>query len=220
MLAPSTMVRSDLLFNAQPHPLRSAVGALPVPKPDYAFGFQLSGKRLNTESSTLDPFSKDFIERLKEKPGLYLKPHVNVCKPVSTLIHACCIRPESITTELRASCIPDSASQTKLVYPFFCFEAKSSIGSPYAAANQLANDLAFALGLLLHLRRDAGGDDSRQDDPLMVFGGTSSGSCWSIYVAWETDRNTSGHDVVSAIFWTSFSVPAFRSLIVLRYRFR
>jgi hypothetical protein len=88
MLAPSATLRSDLLFNAQPHPLESAA-SLPVPKPDYAFGFQLSRKRLRTQSSALDPFSIDFIERLKEKPGLYLNPHVNVCKPVSTLIRVC-----------------------------------------------------------------------------------------------------------------------------------
>jgi len=121
-------------------------------------------------------------------------------------------------TELSASFILVLASQSRLIYPFFCFEAKSSIGTTYAAANQLANDLAFALGLLLQLRRDANSYISSGDDPLMVFGAASSGSIWSIYVAWEADRNTSPYDVVSSPLVTPIAVPAPRSLNSLGYR--
>ena len=102
-------------------------------------------------------------------------------------------------TEFSASFILVLASQSRLIYPFFCFEAKSSIGTTYAAANQLANDLAFALGLLIQLRRDANAYIAGGDDPLMVFGAASSGSILSIYLAWEADRNTSPYDVVSGL---------------------
>jgi hypothetical protein len=75
-------------------------------------------------------------------------------------------------------------ARSNLIYPFFNFEAKSPVGSSYAAANQLANSLAFALGLLRNLRQDS--EQDLLDWPLMVFGATSSGRIWEMYVAYES----------------------------------
>jgi hypothetical protein len=77
-----------------------------------------------------------------------------------------------------------SIAYYNVIYPFFCFEAKSPIGTNYAAANQLGGSLSFALGLLGQLRALATED---RNEPLLVFGATSSGRDFVVYVAYEAD---------------------------------
>jgi hypothetical protein len=81
-----------------------------------------------------------------------------------------------------------------IIYPFFCFEAKSPIGSNYAAANQLGGSLSFALGLLGQLRALAVED---RDEPLLVFGATSSGKDFVVHVAYEADPSEGEMECVS-----------------------
>jgi hypothetical protein len=70
------------------------------------------------------------------------------------------------------------SARSCLIYPFFNFEAS------YAAANQLANSLVFAIGLRRNLRQDS--EQDLPDWPLVVFGATSSGRIWETYVAYES----------------------------------
>jgi hypothetical protein len=80
-----------MIWNATPHPMASAT-ALIAPKPDFAVGFRCSrtsrrAKRAritsnipNAAAVDLEPFSEAFVQDLIQRPGIYLKPHVNASK--------------------------------------------------------------------------------------------------------------------------------------------
>jgi hypothetical protein len=96
-MRPFCEYRQDMIWNATPHPMASAT-ALIAPKPDFAVGFRCSrtrtrAKRARKTSTTpnvadadLEPFSEGFIQELIQRPGIYLKPHVNASKLPSSII--------------------------------------------------------------------------------------------------------------------------------------
>ncbi len=90
--------------------------------------------------------------------------------------------------------------QPTLVFPFFAFEAKSALGSTYAAVNQLSGSLSYALGKLRQLRNDA--TKGSFDERLYLFGAVSSGRSWDIYVAYEVDPAESEMRCVSGTPFT------------------
>lgn len=93
-----------------------------------------------------------------------------------------------------------ASSQPTLLYPFFAFEAKSALGSSYAAVNQLSGSLLYALGKLRQLRADV--ITGTANEPLYLFGAVSAGRSWDVYVAYEVDPAESELRCALVSFWS------------------
>lgn len=158
----------DALWNAVPNPLRAADRA-PTPKPDFAVGFRL------------EPAPRRVVPRRPVAPSACDDP-----VPVGDVQDQFDMEFVQSLVEKPGIYLTPWVNKTHLdlIYPFFCIEAKSSIGSTYAAANQLAGSLSFALGLLWQLREMAQGEGA---SPLIAFGCASAGRLWEVYVAYEKD---------------------------------
>ena len=175
LLLTFVLCRQDAFWSASRHPLPAAV-SLPKPKPDFAIGFGGTKPAL-ADVRTVSVWSKAFFNAQKAaKAELYLIPRVASSGFLS----------RQVFSLLRFGKDRSLISQVQdLYYPFFVFEANSSLGSTYAAANQLGGSLSYALGKLRLLRADA--TARTYEEPLYLFGAVSAGRSWEVYIAYEID---------------------------------
>jgi hypothetical protein len=71
-----------------------------------------------------------------------------------------------------------------LIYPFFCFQVEPNTSSARVAIDRLARSLSSAIGILQQLKIRA---KDTSNLPVVVFGATSVGEMWKVYVAYEPE---------------------------------